>query len=548
MKTLFFACGASGAIAAGSGCGAVAPTALDVAPSSTQAERGGTMVACDGLVTDKSGLGLSAAQIAAFGDPVAALVLRDGSSCPLAFGALSAKLAAGDTAGCSGDAASDVQTAVVSERGQLRGVPDDFSRVIVSRRCEQRAAYKLFFAMKGLVPASSAADVRASDLEAIAYDDTEQLFRFYSMEDLGQGRRWFYFGSSKDLLRGTGDGQFPNQVRRCAACHASGGPLMKEIELPWFHWDTTDLPVPGSSDFVARAKDVLGTKIGGIEMEALVQVGLLDWNRTRVADRKANASVAELLRPLFCTVDANVASSADPPSRVSSVPSTLFGDPRLVPQMDVPVTSASYLSALDAAGQRVVDAAGKTVLDASGHPIVDLTFAFAYPDRAFSDDQYVDELQTAGIVDDDFTLDVLAVDFVRPVFSDARCGLLSFAPELAAGGRTPDAIRDGFRRNLAATAHPAGSPAAVLLQSLATVGDQSAHKAAVDAFVTACRDRARSEPAAFLADALKVVSLRRAEGRKRALFEFPEGLPVDALEVPPKTFLDPVTCRLRETE
>ena len=168
---------------------------------------------------------------------------------------------------------------------------------------------------------------------------------------------------------------------------------------------------------------------------------------------------------------------------------------------------------------------------------IDTIFDFVFPERAFADNDFVEKLEAEGIVDEDFIRDVLAVDFTRPIFSDDRCGLLEFAPDLDPADRTAEKIRQGFIDEL--SGQSGDSPAGQLLANLEAAGDSGAHKTAVEAWLTACKGR---EPADMMADVLKIASLWRNKARGLALFEFPATMPVDDLSVADDARFDPATC------
>jgi len=66
-------------------------------------------------------------------------------------------------------------------------------------------------------------------------------------------------------------------------------------------------------------------------------------------------------------------------------------------------------------------------------------FSLPFVHRARSDSQFVARLEQIGVLDRDFVFDVLAVDFTRPVFSQARCDLLEHVPDIGAlTVRVPD--------------------------------------------------------------------------------------------------------------
>ncbi|MEM6996514.1 MAG: hypothetical protein AAF721_38780, partial [Myxococcota bacterium] len=84
-----------------------------------------------------------------------------------------------------------------------------------------------------------------------------------------------------------------------------------------------------------------------------------------------------------------------------------------------------------AAGQHVAHQ-GTPLLDADGEPFLDTIFKIPYVHRGRLDQAFVQRLEQIGAIDREFVLDVLAIDFTRPIGSKARCELLDFVPELPA--------------------------------------------------------------------------------------------------------------------
>src|SRR5262249_6905749 len=150
---------------------------------------------------------------------------------------------------------------------------DTHFRAVVSRRdllntCEVKTNFRIIMSLSGGLSASTTADaIRNHDVEIIGFqptspDGSEGIFNYYSLENLdGRGKKWRYFGSSQDFVAnqnagdillnpkdpssavpkgqfdGTGNGAFPQQVRRCAGCHVNGGLVQKEMIEFWPHWD-----------------------------------------------------------------------------------------------------------------------------------------------------------------------------------------------------------------------------------------------------------------------------------------------------------------------
>jgi hypothetical protein len=289
-------------------------------------------------------------------------------------------------------------------------------------------------------------------------------------------------------------------------------------------------------EVVARFPE-LGSKTTGAEFEPVVKGANKIWNQNRLQFLKRSGSPKDLLRPLFCSPELNLDNGAEFASPVAGgtdgspmegVPFDSMLDPHLRLFGFISTDPADYDAAIKANGQFVegVDGAVDTVID------------YVFPERANIDNEFVDELKAAGIVDDEFVKDVLLIDFTRPLFSKDRCDLLKYTPALTNDLLNPEALRDGFISNLEAAGVEAGTPDGDLLANLKATGGQDR---IVTAFTAACSALPGSE---FLRNALTVTSLNRDLARARPVIEAPATMPDDNLEVAQGTRLDPVTCQL----
>ncbi len=463
--------------------------------------------------------------VAALNDPLANLVFNSGEGCPTTFAETMAKLRQTDTEGCSGGR-DGISTAAVTEEGQVTGEMES-GRTVIMRTCGNRTEHELMFSLFGVSPGASSLP---SNAEVMAFDPAANVYNYYTLE----GGEWEFHGNSIDLVT-TG-------TQRCAACHTGGGPIMKELDTPWLHWEGHQ-DTNGVSDLIDKHDD-LGRQTDGADLEFIVKDGNRQWNAARLRHMMDNGSVADVLRPLFCSVEVNLDNGADfhSPSDGSigagddmrSVPRDFLLDPQWSGFGGVSVSAATYQQAIMDAGQVLVGEGGSQLTDENGNPSIDTIFDFVFPERSFADNQYVELLQSEGIVDEDFVLDVLSIDFTAPIFSDARCKLLESAPDLDTADRTPDRIREGFIANLGSSGE-----AGELAGKLGNPGDKGDHQAAVDAFVTACQGRNEAE---FMADAMKIVSQRRAISRNLNVFEFPATMPQDSLNVGATARFDAATC------
>jgi hypothetical protein len=483
---------------------------------------------CDGIMIDKTGKGFQ--KVAGrLGDPVANLVFRNGETCPTTFQDIMNKLREFDTEGCDpSNERAGIQTRVISETAQAAGAPTNY-RAVTTRRCNSRSTDGVIFSLFGL--RAGAANLPAA-VEIMAFDETAGVFNYYETD----GRELHFFGNSKDMLKGAG----ANGDRRCAQCHTGGGLIMKELDTPWLHWEG-HMDTPGARELVEAHAD-LGTKATGAEFEGVTKAGNVKWNKTRLAHltERDDVNVQDILRPLFCDVELNLDNGADFPSPVGGgrggdelrrIPFDSLLDPQLKGFGSISVEFTDYDELIKANGQRIQGVPGA----------IDTVFDYTFVERAHADNDFINQLKGAGIIDDDFIKDVLMVDFTRHVFSTDRCGLLTFAPDLGRDELTADNIRDGFIRNLEAETPAPNSPAAVLLAHLQTKDDSAAHIAKVDAFTNACKDLGSR---AFLQNALAITSLNRNKAREHHVFEFEATMPIDNLRTDENARLHPQTCQV----
>jgi hypothetical protein len=462
--------------------------------------------------------------LVALADPIAELVLKSGDGCPSTYVETMEKLRKTDTQGCDSSPSDGISTAIVTEEGQVGGEFES-GRSVITRTCGGREEHDVFFSLFGVSAGSSL----PGNAEVMAFDRNLGVYNYYTLE----GGEWEFHGNSIDLVT-TG-------TQRCAACHTGGGPIMKELDTPWLHWEGHQ-STAGVGEFI-DGNDDLGSHSDGASVEFLVKEGNRDWNEARLSHLRDNGSVADVLRPLFCTVEVNLDNGADFFSSpdgtlgggddLDSIPRDFLLDRQWSGFGTIKVASAVYEQAIRDAGQRLMGDSGQ-LTDANGNPAIDTIFDFVFPERSFADNDYVERLVAQGIIDDDFVKDVLAIDFTAPIFSETRCDLLQFAPELDAADMKPDAIRTGFLANL-----PSSGAGAELAGHLGNNADAGDHQAAVDAFVAACDAR---EEADFMADCMKIVSQRRAQARELTVFEFAATMPQDTLNVSAEARFNPTTC------
>src|SRR5207244_4951149 len=136
----------------------------------------------------------------------------------------------------------------------------------------------------------------------------------------------------------------------------------------------------------------LGQQSNGIELEGTVDSANSTWNKNRLKILKELGDTKEILRPLFCSPEINIASNG--PGSVSSIPTSLLMDDRISSGF-FSVNSADYTELITANGQ-TVEGTGKS----------DTFFPFAYAERSSIDTDYVQQLIDAGMITEEFAKDV----------------------------------------------------------------------------------------------------------------------------------------------
>jgi hypothetical protein len=367
--------------------------------------------ACKNLV-DESGRGRPNV-LQELRDPFARLVLQQGpEGCAGGFREIMARLAEQDAENCG--FGGGIRTRVVSETVQFD--PDTPMRAVTSRACDGRRDWELTFSVFGARRGAPVPDT----VEVIAFDPEAREFNYY---EATQGRVHF-FGSSSDIVRG--------HAGRCQQCHTGGGLVMKEARSPWLHWEAFGSP-DASRELIDANSDLLVSRSAGSDRESQTKAGNAAWNETRLAlltDPSNGLTVQDLLRPLFCGTEFNLDTFGTSSSgTVAHIPELFFAHAKLVgtgaglgthdgENNTVRMDNAVYVSAIEAAGQQVPQV-----------NVSDTKFAGVFIEPSLADIDFINKMVAADVIDEDLMLDVLAIDFTRPVFSSARCELLSFVPE-----------------------------------------------------------------------------------------------------------------------
>jgi len=474
--------------------------------------------------------GITLEALAQIDDPIATFLIKRGEGCPADYRAMVEKLRAVDPEGC--EEGRDMTTRIVSDDARIDPNPDNF-RTVTTRACGSRGNEAMFWTLLGV---RAGEDIgKRTFVEMMALDRNTGLYDYWVFN----GNRFTFQGNSLQAAANT---------ISCGGCHRDGGVLMKELDEPWIHWESDGNLLPGADALFTAHGPMFGIRGDGRELEKLVRQGNDAALAARIEQQRNPkvGTVQALLRPLFCAEQINLDTAGTAlESAVNEIPADALVDPRFGVARGVAIDAAEYEAAIAAAGQTVPGIAGRT----------DTEFKMVFPERAGFDVAYVEALVTSGIVDEDFALDVLAVDFTRPLFSDARCDLLAMAPSYGTPApdasdakivaeATPTALREAFVASLTASNPAEGTAAAELLAHLSTPDDGPAHQADVDAFLEACSTRPSRE---LVDDVLRTTHLNRERVRTTtSLIEHREQMPSTTLQVAATAHLDPTSCELVE--
>lgn len=265
-------------------------------------------------------------------------------------------------------------------------------------------------------------------IEAISWDSRKKLYNFYELRGIENGGvRWFYRGNSKDAYKDNtwlyrinpeGENHFGSRMR-CSACHNSGGPILKEMNLPHNDWWTNNRPLilapnKPDEDVSHLLEQVNDASLFANDVTTGMQ-HLIDSKKMKAFQGKL--SLQEQLRPLFCTVEINLQSSSGSSETVVSIPSAFWLNP-LLGDINLTISVEDYNQLLKEFGTCFPE----TSLQDADH-------AWLTPVKGEADLNAIKQLIQHHIISKKFAQSVLMIDFTNPLFSSKRCELLKLIPE-----------------------------------------------------------------------------------------------------------------------
>jgi hypothetical protein len=345
-------------------------------------------------------------------------------------------------------------------------------------------------------------------IEVMGWDESSGSFNYYKFNQ-AKGETaptWKFRGNSKDadLLSPTA------RQATCMQCHINGGPVMKELVLPWNNWDSFSDKIsylsPGAKSWpIANAADSPLKNLEGAETleTGVIMPGITRFNTRRInqlksADGKTITDARRLLKPLFVTTEANLISSAAlsslhplakrPSSSEFTIPQTFFINQTLLDRLNI---TAPFFEFNTLNGKDYEQLVRQTKTTLNGQQPGDNNFAWFVPEAGFIDSDYVSQLLNQEMIPSAFVAAAAAIDLENPVFSASRAKLWSdkILPAQFKTGANGDLIPQVVK-NLEALNPAAGTPEALFLQRLKSPTTAVASlKTQVDQYVN--RERTR---------------------------------------------------------
>lgn len=362
-----------------------------------------------------------------------------------------------------------------------------------------------------------------SAVEAMAWNETAGTFNYYKFNRSGAETTptWKFRGSSKDA------DLLSTSARRntCMECHINGGPVMKELILPWNNWHSfSDFvqylqpPVGGETapagtwPVAIAANSPLKNLAGAETLETAVIFPATErFNDRRIqailGNRSTNipATITDakrLLKPLFVTTEFNLISSSalsssHPFARSSSatpqpvsIPTSFFANSDLIgPGLGLFENLDFSFASVDGRAYQELVRRSETRLN--GKTPGDANFAWFTPEASFIDNDFVQKLIQRQIIPRGFVAAALSVDLETPVLSKDRARLWSASnilPNQFKTGPSNDLIAQTIR-NLEALKPSASSPEGQFLAALRSPDPVAFLRTRLNAYSQRERDR-----------------------------------------------------------
>ncbi|NMG09974.1 hypothetical protein [Brasilonema sp. UFV-L1] len=310
-----------------------------------------------------------------------------------------------------------------------------------------------------VAPASGPAGRRPQFIEVMAFDERTKEYNYYI--NSGQVNVssdapfvWSWNGSTSYARKPKTMGQ------GCFACHHNGIPMMREIELPWNHWQSQRANISPINISEKIASESFFLQRRGAEIFESLTRGEIEkyykyWLRERIRKQGSTISISdvdEMLRYLTTTTTVNF-KSTDVQSKgsntspknldITGVPpnDTFLSDTLFQTTLGLNYSTLSvslprddYDAYLNKYDFKLVGTKGfaRETEKAFEYPGATY-FAFYVPQVAAEDIYVTQRLLQSKVVTDKFVAALLMVDFKNPLFSEKRASLQKYAKQITTG-------------------------------------------------------------------------------------------------------------------
>jgi hypothetical protein len=392
---------------------------------------------------------------AQLGDPFATLVLLQGTfprTGEAAIAALRSAAPAGDPLG------DEIQPFVLGEGSQLpagAATRRDIRFVVATGSGPKGpdVIISVFFPTRG-------------EVELMAWDRVHGGFNYY--KTVGDPGAWVYAGNSRHALSDPTQGKGPFES------HASGAPIMKELEFPWNNWQSFKATIDGATVFGAgdpRRDHPWFTGVQGADQceLAVAKPAIERWGEARFDQIVTGGGVvddpARIMLQVVGTPTVNLISSATVSTAAGAegvtLPASFFVSAGALAGEPLGLTGAPAFTVPGDVYENSLGTFAFELQDGNGFSEPgDTHFAFFVPERAFEDDVALRNAIQIGLITPRLAAALLMVDFPNPIFSDRRASLLAHVPARAviAGGASTFSQELADAILAAAPGTPQGSP------------------------------------------------------------------------------------------
>lgn len=263
-------------------------------------------------------------------------------------------------------------------------------------------------------------------LQLMSWDLHERVYHFFQR----LGSFWIWSGSSHDALK--------NQTRQKGpfSGHINGGPVMKELELPWQNWHSMNATIELPENHPLKQTPYFNEKGTGDQFEKLVKTGMDKVNQARIDNAINNGIVKDFdffMRQILISTNVNLISSSRESRAISDdeavpLPFSFFANTIGLSLTDVDpdieqvsVLGKVYLQSLNHFNFAMVTD-GVTIPG-------DTHFAFFVPEASREDMDLLGKMIRHNMISKKMAASILMVDFPNPIYSDRRESLLQYVPQ-----------------------------------------------------------------------------------------------------------------------